>query len=353
MFCEAWPSRLEYAADHVLSAEIELFDIDGSHWANWLDLLVPPGVTQGGAWAVVFVRDGRPIHSVVAGLGSIPAEDLPFVGTGRAALEELRGALEVDAVIVLEHDALPRIMREIESTLRIDDDLAAQGLTCLRALKKLQGAGVWSAPSLLDIVPAPNYDALQKTFDLLIPDNSSLLAYVIEDDQSDVHASIIAVKEGGDITLATTHLAIADAINPTRFARDWKAQHKRLNQVVSDRFAPPSLALFMEKSTYLRILTGPSDQLPREVSTRNLIIDPAPTWLLGLLSGAAVAAFASRGAMVLAKLLPESARKRAGALAQSAQGALRDSGAHPFALLGFDPIELWLRLRHFYRRPRA
>lgn len=337
----------------MLSAEIELFDIDGAHWAHWLELLVPPGVMQGSAWAAVFVRDGAAVHAVVAGLGALDVRDVPFRGTGARALEELRKALAVDAVIVLEHDALPTLMREIESTLRLEDDLAAQGLTILRALKNLSGVSVWSAPSLLDIVPAPKMQAVQRTFDLLIPDNSSLVAYVIEDDKSDIHASIIAVKEHGDITLATTHLAVADAMNPTTFARDWKGQRKRLNKIIGDRFAPPSLAVYMEKRTYLRILTGASDQLPREVSARNLIIDPAPTWLLGLLSGAAVAAFASRGAMALAKLLPESARKRAGALANTAQGALRDSGASPFALLGFDPIELWLRVRHFYKRPRA
>jgi hypothetical protein len=28
---------------------------------------------------------------------------------------------------------------------------------------------------------------------------------------------------------------------------------------------------------------------------------------------------------------------------------MKDSGAHPFALLGFDPIELWARLRHHYK----
>ncbi len=29
--------------------------------------------------------------------------------------------------------------------------------------------------------------------------------------------------------------------------------------------------------------------------------------------------------------------------------AIKESGAHPFALLGFDPIELWSRLKHYYR----
>ena len=28
---------------------------------------------------------------------------------------------------------------------------------------------------------------------------------------------------------------------------------------------------------------------------------------------------------------------------------MKDSGAHPFALLGFDPLELWQRVKHYYR----
>lgn len=31
---------------------------------------------------------------------------------------------------------------------------------------------------------------------------------------------------------------------------------------------------------------------------------------------------------------------------------MKESGAHPFALLGFDPLELWLTLRHYYRPRR-
>ena len=28
---------------------------------------------------------------------------------------------------------------------------------------------------------------------------------------------------------------------------------------------------------------------------------------------------------------------------------ISDSGAHPFALFGFDPLELWAQLKHFYQ----
>ena len=99
----------------------------------------------------------------------------------------------------------------------------------------------------------------------------------------------------------------------------------------------------------MKILTGPSDQLARELNAKRVVIDPAPAWLLGLLGGAAVAAMAGRAASAIASMLPQATRDRASALAHRARAAMKDSGAHPFALLGFDPIELWQRLKHHYR----
>ena len=209
---------------------------------------------------------------------------------------------------------------------------------------------MWTEPPLLDLLPAPAFDPIQRTFDLLIPDRSALLAYVIEDDRSRVHSSIIAVKQGGDITRAATHRAIADLVPEATLARDWDKGHKRVLEAVEDRFAKPSLALFVERATLLGIVTGPSDQLARELNAKRVVIDPAPAWLLGLLGGAVVAAMAGRAATALASMLPQAARDRASAIAGRARDAMKESGAHPFALLGFDPIELWSRLKHHYRR---
>ena len=84
------------------------------------------------------------------------------------------------------------------------------------------------------------------------------------------------------------------------------------------------------------------------------MIDPAPAWLIGLIGGATVAAVAQRGATALANLLPTAARERAAGLAVRARAAMKDAGAHPFGLLGFDPIELWHAVRAYYRpRPRS
>lgn len=337
----------------MLSAALELADLDARHWKNWWQLLTPPRVLERPRWAFAILDAGQVTKLVIAGEGARGAIDptsAPLPALTPKGLEAWAKTLGVGAVIAIERGVIAALSAEIEGALRLDQDLVAQGLVALRALKKHAGAGVWTEPPILELLPAPSFDPIQRTFDLLIPDRSALIAYVIEDVRSRIHSSIIAVKDGGDIVRAGTHRAIADLVPEVGFARDWSKGHKRVAQAVEERFAKPSLALFLERSTLLGIVTGPPDQLARELNAKRLVIDPAPAWLLGLLGGAAVAAMAGRAASAVARMLPQATRDRASALAGRARDAMMESGAHPFALLGFDPLELWAQLKHHYRR---
>jgi hypothetical protein len=334
----------------VLSAELELSDLDARHWKNWWRLLTPPRVLEPTRWALVVLDRGAMTHLIIRGEGAQPLVPLPGLpAVTDKALAQYARTLGVAAVIVIERRLFAELSAEVEAALRLDQDAVAQGLIVLRALKRHAGHGLWTEPALLDVLPAPAAEPVQRTFDLLVPDRSSLVAYVIEDDRSRIHASIIAVKAGGDITRAATHRAIGDLVAEPAFARDWDKSYRRVLEAVEDRFAKPSIALFAERATLLRIVTGPSDQLARELNAKRVVIDPAPAWLLGLLGGAAVAAMAGRAASALASMLPQATRDRASAFASRARDAIKDSGAHPFAMLGFDPIELWSRLKHHYR----
>ena len=337
----------------MLSPELALTDLDARQWTNWWRLLTPPRVLDEPRWALAILDGGKLIKLVIAGAGgrgTIDPASVPFGGLTPKALAAWARALGVGAIVAIDRLVISELSHEIEAALRLEQDLVAQGLVALRALKKHAGTGVWTEPPILDLLPAPAFEPLQRTFDLLIPNGTALLAYVIDDDRSRIHSSIIAVKEAGDITRAATHRAIADLVPEAAFARDWHKGHKRLLEAVEERFAKPSLALFLERKTLLDILTGPSDQLARELNAKRVMIDPAPAWLLGLLGGAAVAAMAGRAGKALASMLPQSARDRASALANRARDAMMDSGAHPFALLGFDPLELWSRLKQYYKQ---
>ena len=329
----------------MLSPELELSDLDARHWNNWWRLLAPPRVIERPRWALAILDKGRVTKLVIAGEGARGSIDpdtvqLPVRGWAQK--------LGVGAVIAIERGVLGELSAEIEGALRMDMDFAAQGLVALRALKKRAGDGVWTEPVLLDVLPAPTIDPIQRTFDLLIPDRSALVAYVIEDDRSRIHSSIIAVKSGGDIVRAATHRAIEDLVPEVGYARDWHKGHARLVSAIEERFAKPSIVAIAERKTVLGIMTGPSDQLAREINAKRVIVDPAPAWLLTLLGGAAVAAVAGRAASALANMLPQAARDRASAIASKARDVAMHSG--PFAALGFDPLELWAQLKQFYRR---
>ena len=329
----------------MLSPELELADLDARHWNNWWRLLAPPRVLERPRWALAILDHGRVIKLVVAGEGSRGSVDPDIV---QMPVRGWTQKLGVGAVVAIEQHVLGELSAEIEGSLRLDMDLVAQGLVALKALKKRAGHGVWTEPALLDVLPAPTIDPIQRTFDLLIPDRTAVVAYVIEDDRSRIHSSIIAVKDGGEIVRAATHRAVDDLLPEVTYARDWQKGHARLVSVVEERFARPSVVMVAEKRTVLDIMTGPSDQLAREINAKRVIIDPAPAWLLTLLGGAAVAVMAGRAASALASMLPQAARDRASALASKARDVAMQSG--PFAALGFDPIELWAQLKQFYRR---
>jgi len=329
----------------VLSPELELADLDARHWNNWWRLLTPPRVLERPRWALAILDEGRVIKLVIAGDGARGSIDpdtvqLPVRGWAKK--------LGVSAVIAIERGVIGELSAEIEGALRMDMDLVAQGLVALRALKKRAGHGVWTEPALLEVLPAPTIDPLQRTFDLLIPDRTALVAYVIEDDRSRIHSSIIAVKDEGDIVRAATHRAIDDLVPEVAYARDWHKGHARLMSAVEERFAKPSVAMIAERKAVIDVMTGPSDQLAREINAKRMIVDPAPAWLLTLLGGAAVAAMAGRAASALASMLPQGARDRASAFASKARDVVSHAG--PWAALGFDPIELWTQLKQFYRR---
>ena len=344
---------IKYAAG-VISPELDLHDLDARHWRNGWRLLVPPRVIDQPRWALVVI-DGVPdrvIKIVIAGhdaRGTIDPASAPLPGLTEKALAGYAQLLGVGAVVVVDRHLVRDLSLEIEGALRFDQDGVAQALVALKAVKRHAGKGLWTEPALFDLLPAPAIEPFQRTFDLLVPDRSALVAYVIEDDRSRVHTSIIAVKDGGDITRAASHRAIADLISEPTLARDWQKGYPRVLAAVEERFARPSVAVFLERATLMKILTGPSDQLARELNAKRVILDPAPAWLLGLLGGAAMAAMAGRAGRALAAMLPQSTRDRASAFVNRAQDAMKESGAHPFALLGFDPIELWSRLKHHYR----
>ncbi len=317
--------------------------LDRRHLENWWALLLPPGLSSS-RFALVVLGQGVLLHAIRLGEGAVELSEVPFEGTSKAALARLRTTLNVHGLLVLERRALVDLFEAMERTLQLQDDYATQGARLWQELRRSEG--IWTSPSVLELIPPLRLPALQKTFDLLVPGQSTLVAYVL--DGRRVHASVIAEKRQGSIELVTMHPAIGDLLSEQELARDWRSHYDRVNQAVSARFSKPSISVFVERDAVLRILRGPADQLSKELRAKNLIVDPSPLWLQGVLGGAAALSMATDNAKRMARFLPKSARRMAGDLAAAAQSRVKESSANPFATLGFDPLELLQSLRGFY-----
>jgi hypothetical protein len=220
----------------MLGRDLDLADVDARHWANGWRLLVPPRWWDRPRWALVIVQPAaeggaapvveRVIIAGAGGEGRLEAPP-PLAGTSSRDLAALARALDVAAVVVVATDVVAALSADLERRLRFDQDGVEQGLLVLAALRRVAGRGVWTEPALLDLLPAPGFDGLQRTFDLLVPDATTLVGYVFDDDQRAVHTSIIAEKRRGHLVRVATHRAIADLVDERALAARLGQPHRR------------------------------------------------------------------------------------------------------------------------------
>mgnify|MGYP000267008463 CR=1 FL=1 len=103
----------------VLSAELELTDLDARQVKHWWQLLVPPGVLAQPRWALVVLDRGAVLKIVISGQGAVPPVALP--GLPRPGPRTLAGwasQLGVAAVIAVERTLIASLSAEIDGALR-------------------------------------------------------------------------------------------------------------------------------------------------------------------------------------------------------------------------------------------
>ena len=333
----------------MLSDDLALTSIDGRHFRGWFDVLLPLGLREMPSWALLVCEKDVLIHAVISGRGAVESAEIPFSGTARADLIKTRDALGVDAVLAVTTRAFGELSAQAEREVVLGEHYTAQAVRWVAAVRKANRSEIWLEPPLIDLLPPLTSDSLERAFNLFVPDDTAVAAYVIADDRSRVEASVIAVKRAGRLSEVSTHAAIADRLSESRLANNWTAESRTALDRIGARFAPVSAAFFIERAALWRILSGPPDQLARELKNKTALIDPMPRWLTGLLGGAAAMAAAQRGAKKLSGFLPKRARQAAASVAEQASKRARESGAHPWQVLGFDPIELFRNVQRFYR----
>ena len=357
----------------MISPNLRLEAIDPVHWANLLRLMHPPA---GGAsdapeplvWspfdrlmkatnappplepstalspetpALALLRGERVLRIVRWGGGQLPAGDL--ASPRQEDLRAFRRRHQLPFVAAVDLDALPALWAEAQARVGVGEDYVAQLLAMARVARDALGKSLHLDPRLMGMMPLPSYSLLQTTFNTVLPDGRSFVFYVV--DGSRIWTSLIVAKRAGDLYLITTHQAIADRV----YFSDLRAHAPAVLKAVAERFDPPHLGLFLPLRVWHELLAGDRSAIARALTMRTAVVDPAPSWFVGLVGAGAVAEAASRSARLAGKLL---AGTRLGSFFPSGGKAekLVHSVAHPFESLGLDPWELLRWARDWARR---
>jgi hypothetical protein len=324
----------------VISRDLRVEDLDARHWTSLIGLLGPDAAAYRAAGVrrrplVVLLEDGRPVKAVKPGVGRVPLAEVRWYGP--AAIERARTENGCALLVAAELDALRDVLGAIERRVRLDEDPVAQCLHVARAVQARIGTGIYLAPRLLKGVPVPSYEAVQRTFDLLYPDDRATVLYLF--DRGAIHTAVITAKRRGDVVLLAGHRALGVEV------RDFRRDYPRLLEAVERRIARPTIGVFAELAAAHRLLGGQS-RVARELATRDVILDPAPPWLMALIAADAGAQMAQAGAGLLKRFVPSS-------LMQIAKGVAERAAEGPFQLLGFNPVQVVSELLRLARRPGA
>jgi hypothetical protein len=322
----------------VISRDLRIEDIDARHWVNLVRLVQPDAAAyRAGGLArlplVVILEDGRPVKAVRVGVGRVPLAEVRWHGP--AAVDRARTENGCALLLAAELGALREVLADLETRVRLSEDGVAQSLRIATAIRARMGQGIYLSPRLLKGVPVPSYEAVQRTFDLLYPDDRAAAFYLFH--RGEIHTSGITTKRRGDLTLLTSHLALGVPVT------DWHRDYPRLLESIERRFARPFLGIFAELGAVQRVLAGTSS-VAREVAGREIVLDPAPPWLRALVAADAGAQVAQAGAGLLRRFVPSS-------IMSIARGAYERAAEGPFTLLGFNPFQVAGELLRLSRRP--
>jgi hypothetical protein len=280
---------------------------------------------------VVLVRGDRILRVFRLGGGCVPLGLLKSVR--REELKRFRKKHRVPFVVVVRVESIPTLWTELQQVMgSAEDDFLAQGLAALRLLRNAESDSLIFEPRLFGDLPIPTYDAVQRSFNQMLPDDKTLVFYLI--DQGRVWTSLIARKRAGDIDLITTHQGIEKTIRWDNY----RTAAKEVLQEVGQRFAPPHVGLFLSLQVWSQFIHGDRSAIARAMATRKAIVDPAPAWLLALVGAAAFSDAANRSARLAGKLLSKT--PFSGVLLSEGAQRMMQRVANPLEALGLDPWDM-------------
>jgi hypothetical protein len=258
----------------MLSANIKVQDIDGTHWRRFLSLLSHPLPSIGAHPAklpvVLFIEDKKLQKTLRIGDGVLSGVEW----SGPESLPEIRKKWSASWVLAIETEALSAVMREFESNWKFGQDMGSDALAYIQLARAKLGDGIYLHPSPFANLPIPPMEVWRRFVDLLLPDGTCAAFYVFVENK--IWTSFIIGKYNGEIDLLTTH----EALRPSPPMDQWRTDSKLLVTSIQQQIRPVHIGLFAEKSVWVSLLaSGSRTAFARAVSEGNILLDPAPSWL--------------------------------------------------------------------------
>lgn len=262
----------------MLSANINVQDVDGAHWRRFLSLLTHPLPSIGAhppKMPVVLLLEKNKLQKALRiGEGVL----LGVSWSGPESLPALRKSLNASWVLAIEVEALSALLQEFESQWRFGQDIVSDALSYLHLLRTKIGHGFYIYPRPFANLLIPPMEVWKRFVDLLLPDGQCLVFYVFEHQQ--IWTSFIIGKQHGEIDLLTTH----DALRPAPPMDQWRSDARLLVNAISKQIRPVQIGLFAEKSVWLSLLaSGSRTAFASAVAEGTVLLDPAPSWVRVLL----------------------------------------------------------------------
>lgn len=316
--------------------DIAISDLDPGTWRNVFRLLAPPsalplrpGAAPRRGPLVVFIEHGACTKAFRVGQGRLDPATIPWAG--RWSLAPLRRATSAPIAVAVEDDVLERLAAALERRITPQADWIAQLLDAGQVLKGELGRGLHVEPEVFGLLPLPSYAALQRTLDLLLPDDRTAGLFVFDQARGGaLWASLIVEKRRGEVVRLTTHAALGYP------PRDWRGgRHRDVLRAMESRLARPHAAIFCTLDAWREVVGPDPGALAKQFALGQVVLDPAPPWLLAFASAGAVAGVAQEASRLFGRFVPQVVKDTARAMS-------------PFAALGFDPIDLFTKVRRSF-----
>jgi hypothetical protein len=238
------------------------------------------GEDEGARGGLVFVHDGVRVRKALHTLAG--RVDPRAVGWPRPLPEIAHdhGAAWIWAVHV---GALEELMERFGARVRRGDDALSQALIFFGAFRELLGEGaIASWPRRLETIPIPTRAMIDRALDALVPPGRAALLALYEGGELWTSAVLRRAPRATDAPSAPARF---DALaGPAQLRRemglvsgDFHRDYRHLIEAVEAHYAPVSVSLHADVSTFRRLITRaePGDWA-RAVALRDVVVSPIP-----------------------------------------------------------------------------